>query len=91
MKQKMTPAPVPDLPVTLDLLRRHSQAASAGFGIPSTTEFHALWGHLETVRAAAKRAPGDCRSWLVEHESLIRHVEDCRKAAHDEAMRGPAR
>jgi hypothetical protein len=72
-------------------LCRYSHADPSPFALPSNRYYHSLPGRLQEIRNAAKGGSGPCLSWLEEHQSLIKDVDDRRKMAHDEAMRAPLR
>jgi hypothetical protein len=79
------------LAAALDLLIRYSQADPSPFALPSNRYYHSLPGRLQEIREAAAGGSGPCLSWLEQHYSLIREVDDRRKVAHDEAIRAPLR
>ena len=75
----------PDLPVALDLLHRHSRAASSRFAPPSTGDYHSLSRRLQEIRETAEEGAAECRGWLEEHCALIGYVEAARKTMLEEA------
>ncbi|WP_242104154.1 hypothetical protein [Lysobacter sp. M2-1] len=75
----------PDLAAALDLLHRHSRAASSRFAPPSTGHYHSLPRRLQEIREAAEGGVEECRGWLEEHRALIGYVEAARTTMLEEA------
>lgn len=86
---------MPDLEAIFSLLQRHHRTNRSTMhrGIPTSAEWHSLWGKLAAIRQAATDGDLEASAWLALNGPMITAVEACR--AHDlrdaVTYRGPSR